>query len=340
MTAEYVFSWESFRHYCENNYEKLNYVDGCCNQCHNQRVCYLDNKRMQIDSLFNMELSESRFPKILKFLQSKPELINLVPAKLYKMAYGFYHRNFSCPFCTSTIFNNLQNLEKTYQLLFDDESKNIFLNVLMYRLTLNIDYILRAYSLDPLYFIKQFRGLNSKEIYVDCGAYDGDSFISYCKYNVFPKVAYLFEPDSNNRKALDDTVLKFNDFTEIHIISQGVYSFSGKLYFVEGKGQCSYMSKEPHKNSVQIDVTSIDDAINEDISFIKMDIEGSEKDALLGAKSHISSSYPKMAICIYHHISDLWEIPLMISSIFPAYSKFIIRHHSKNAFETVLYVYK
>ncbi len=133
---------------------------------------------------------------------------------------------------------------------------------------------------------------------------------------------------------------KYEKDTQIHYIDKGVYHFTGTLFFNGGRGGQSCLTETPEKESVQLDVMTIDDAVEEEISFIKMDIEGSEQAALRGANRHIVSSYPRLAVCIYHGISDLWEIPLLIRDLFPEYNRYSLCHHDRSTSETVLYVYR
>ena len=69
------------------------------------------------------------------------------------------------------------------------------------------------------------------------------------------------------------------------------------------------------KGQQEVDMVTIDEDIIEPISVIKMDIEGAEQDALIGAKRHILTDYPKLLICVYHGNRDLIEIPMLIESI-------------------------
>jgi len=55
------------------------------------------------------------------------------------------------------------------------------------------------------------------------------------------------------------------------------------------------------------------------VDFIKMDIEGSERRALLGARQTIQRYHPRMAICVYHLPDDPVVIPLLIESFGQAY---------------------
>ena len=310
-----------------------------CSKCAYKRRCELDNKAHRIDSLTHMDLKDSRFSKMLKKLKKNPNVFEYVPANIYRHMYGLPLKNIECQFRTKVIHDNLSNISKVYELLEDDESKRIFLNVLMYRLTMNSDYSLRAYSSEPQYFIKQFQNQTGQEVFVDCGAYNGDSFCSYCCWNELPRAAYLFEPDPKNCLNAERRLAEYCNRVDLHIVNKGISDCSEIVFFVNGRGQGSYTDNAGNSDKVLIEMVSIDDSINENCSFIKMDIEGSERKGLIGAKKQIVSAYPKLAICVYHRTSDLWEIPLMIRDMFPKYNHYMIRHHSKYIYETVLYVY-
>ena len=87
----------------------------------------------------------------------------------------------------------------------------------------------------------------------------------------------------------------------------------------------------------RIPVDSIDNVCSGDkVTFIKMDIEGSEMEALKGAENVIKRDKPRLAICIYHKPEDLYEIPFWVKETVPEY-KLYIRHHSNLQNETVLY---
>lgn len=86
-----------------------------------------------------------------------------------------------------------------------------------------------------------------------------------------------------------------------------------------------------------IEVAAVDDVLwDKDVTFIKMDIEGAELEALKGAGLTIQRCKPKLAICVYHKPEDIWEIPNLILDYYPDY-KLYLRHYSLHFGETVLY---
>ena len=87
-----------------------------------------------------------------------------------------------------------------------------------------------------------------------------------------------------------------------------------------------------------MDVVALDTLFGnkEPITLIKMDIEGAEKQALLGAKALIQTFKPKLSICLYHSCEDLWEIPFLIKSIMPEY-KLFLRPHNQYLYQHVCY---
>lgn len=80
----------------------------------------------------------------------------------------------------------------------------------------------------------------------------------------------------------------------------------------------------------------LDEIVEDRITFIKMDIEGAEHNALLGAEKTIKKYHPKLAICVYHSIEDYIILPLMLKQFNPNY-KFYFRQHSATSSESVIY---
>ena len=128
--------------------------------------------------------------------------------------------------------------------------------------------------------------------------------------------------------------IKIKKLHDTHVICKGAFSEAGQLYFCEGNGPGNSITSQGDN---KIEVISIDEMLQGDkATYIKMDIEGAEMAALLGAQNTIRKYKPKLAICIYHKPDDLWKIPTYILKEYPWY-KIYIRHYSYDIFETVLY---
>jgi FkbM family methyltransferase len=81
----------------------------------------------------------------------------------------------------------------------------------------------------------------------------------------------------------------------------------------------------------------IDDLfVDAPLTFIKMDIEGAEFDALKGASKVIQRDRPILAICVYHTQSDLWRIPHFIRGVLPEH-KLYLRAYEGDGYQTVMY---
>ena len=74
------------------------------------------------------------------------------------------------------------------------------------------------------------------------------------------------------------------------------------------------------------------------VTFIKMDVEGAELEALKGARDLILINRPKLAICIYHKVDDIFTLPQYLLSLHSDY-KFALRHYGLSDTETVLYAW-
>ena len=193
----------------------------------------------------------------------------------------------------------------------------------------------KNHSKAAAYFDKDIVRLEDNEIFVDCGAYTGDTVIQFIKemnlQGVIYNKIYAFEADDNNFKIMRDGLKNLKNIEQLPI---GVWEKKDTLHFNNSLGLGSKISDE----GIELKVDAIDNIIgsSEKVTFIKMDIEGSELKALKGAEKTILKHKPKLAICVYHKPEDLITIPQYILSLNPNY-KLYLRNYSSSAVETVLY---
>ncbi|MDE6847163.1 MAG: FkbM family methyltransferase [Lachnospiraceae bacterium] len=175
------------------------------------------------------------------------------------------------------------------------------------------------------------------EVFVDAGAFDGQSSAMFALWAGKYKKIFALEPDPQNREKCKETLKSID--AEYEILPFGAWDRTEELSFVSGLNGASHIENNEQigvEKKVTVQVDKLDNLIHEKISFIKMDIEGAEINALKGAEKMIKTYKPKLAICVYHKKEDIWEIPRLILSYVPEY-KLYLRHYSLSKDETVLY---
>lgn len=185
------------------------------------------------------------------------------------------------------------------------------------------------------YFGLEFLRPVQDEIYIDAGCFDGDTVLKFYKFcNGNYKHIYAIEPDRVNFKKAIEAINR-EQIERVEIQCKACWSKSDILSF-SGAGTSSSHIEEGVNDYIQ--TITIDELLNGTrVTFIKMDIEGAELDALKGAEITIKKYRPRLAICLYHKPEDIIDIPAYLLSVIPDY-KLYIRHHNFTDFcETVLY---
>ena len=127
----------------------------------------------------------------------------------------------------------------------------------------------------------------------------------------------------------------------IELVPNPLWSVSGLDLFIEGNGPATRVaSQSDDPAATKIKALCIDDLVQQRclnrLDFIKMDIEGAEMHALIGAEKSIRRFCPKLAIAVYHRTQDLWEIPEWLDKLDLGY-RFYLRHFTIHQEETVLF---
>lgn len=206
--------------------------------------------------------------------------------------------------------------------LADKQSEIVFSNVIEGAITSNTDCYRHSFS-ESQYFPEIIKeNLVTDEIFVDLGAFTGDSIEEFIKAvnNKFKKI-YAFEPDSGNMRLAKEN---FHD-TRIEFYQNGVGKEVGVLYLA-GEDEATHCVTVGNEDAVKVEIVKLDDVINERVTYIKMDIEGMELDALKGAEQLIRQYKPKLAISVYHKMEDMVEIPDYLRELGLGY-RFYLRHY-------------
>ncbi len=231
------------------------------------------------------------------------------------------------------ILNHIDEYRKAFEL-FDDDSKQKILDLISLKLSGDFRYALKHFNSNPQYLSDKIVWKKNPNI-IDAGGFVGDTLLGFINNGIIPGEYYIYELEDGNYSRLLSNVRKAEKLgCNIHPRKKGVYSKDGELYFI-ANGDSSLIVDYPTDD--KIEVVKIDTDVKCPIDFIKMDIEGSEVEALKGASKIIKEYSPTLAICIYHLKDDYWKIPLLIKDLNPLYSKFWIEHYQLGYNETVLY---
>jgi len=226
---------------------------------------------------------------------------------------------------------NAGRVEAVASLLADEQSKQTFRQCCRFRQTRDrrdcprYDWRLQYFS--------AFR-FQPGEVFVDCGAFTGDSMDDFIRHCPRYKQIVAFEPDAKNFALLQT---KHGATRGATLVNSGVYDREVETFFA-GYGVGGKITENHRAGAAGIRTSTIDSLGLDKITFIKMDIEGGELDALKGAEKTILRDTPKLAVCIYHSHEDMLRIAEYLHALVPKY-RLRVKHHHCYPFclETVLY---
>lgn len=226
-------------------------------------------------------------------------------------------------------------IRRAFALMADDESRHEFLAQLSFRLYGDFANLPAPIS-GPIYFRHDLFQMGRMETFVDCGAFDGDTLSLFLDITggAFER-AIAFEPDpANFAKLVDRVSLMPSEVRERITLHQAATGeINERLMMDVGIGPASHIGS----GELEVDSFALDSLLQDaPVTFIKMDIEGSELATLKGAQKLIRQNSPILTISAYHRQSDLWEIPLLIHGLNPNYS-FHLRPHMLEAWDLVCY---
>ena len=273
------------------------------------------------------------FKKLFNISSDMPESFYLKPAYYWE----YEHEVNWFGYWGDDIIDNFDLYCELIDDLNDSKSRLILINIMMARLTNNWKY----YSIccdnrRKEYFDDEIINLATKEqIVIGGGGFTGDTYQNY--YRILGKEEgecikkwYLYEPDRLNMdKARENLRGKKNV-----VFRQVGLGESNGMSFFDASGSVGSSCREEGNESIE--VVTLDSDVKEKITFLKLDIEGKELEALKGAYRHLIEDKPQLAICLYHKRKDILEIINYIRSVNSDYN-FFIRHYSEAHWDTVLY---
>lgn len=250
--------------------------------------------------------------------------------------------------------SNRERIACNKECLADEKSREVYENIIKYRSTLKRKYLYLARSpYYEQYFAPDIIKLKKHEFFIDCGAYVGDTILSLnhnyanlCKGGDLK--ALCLEPDPYNALQCRKTIKKIrklHPWFRGYVMQRGAWKDEDVLYFKEGTEYSNKLGKTGTDDCTAVSTVSIDYAVRRyriktkddaKVTFIKMDIEGSEPEALMGARETISTDRLVLVVSIYHTQEQMLSIIEYCRNNMEDY-KFYIRHYSPAWGETDLY---
>jgi FkbM family methyltransferase len=217
----------------------------------------------------------------------------------------------------------------------DNESQEEFIGQMRFRLLLDFDRM--GYPKGPdAYFREDLFESRQDEVFVDCGAFDGDTIADFLRIrgSRFKEIV-AFEPDGVNIAKLRTRLSALDDKLKerISIFPNALGAERGVAHFSSTGSDQSRIGQ----GTEPIEIVTLDDTLADKCpTFLKFDIEGAEPQALLGARQIIRRFRPVLAVSVYHEQSHLWQIPLLLAKTCSDYT-FYLRPHGAEGWDLLCY---
>lgn len=217
-----------------------------------------------------------------------------------------------------------KEFEEVESLLADETSVDTFAKIILYKLTGRIE-LLDACESDEAKAFTSLLHVENITHYTDLGAYNGDTVRKLLP--LAPKLMSVtaFEPDRRNFRKLSEYAETVADRVTLEVHNMGAWSEKDTLFFdASGNRNAGIRQDGNAKKIIEVPVNTVDNILGgRSTDFIKYDVEGSEKEALLGSKKTIEAHKPRLLVSLYHRSEDLFFLPKLVKSIMPDYELYL-----------------
>ncbi|HEX4783094.1 MAG TPA: FkbM family methyltransferase [Candidatus Sulfotelmatobacter sp.] len=224
-----------------------------------------------------------------------------------------------------------------HETLADEESRRELVEQLEWRCFLDDDFLPRPLDPKDTYFPLDLITPSENEVFVDCGSFQGDIFPSFTSHwNSKFRHIFAVEPDPQNAQRLPVTAKSMGLTDQVTVLPYALSDHNGTVSFAS-TGTMGSKIVEGGEQSISVECRKLDD-LSWPLAptYLKMDIEGAEPKALVGASNLLRRHHPILAVCTYHRSEHLWQIPNIIRSIEPEYNLFL-RRYAEDCWEGVCY---
>lgn len=292
-----------------------------------------DATRQYAQTAFFVVTVYTSAPVLLQLLNLGLKVIPFASLAWKYSRYLLPHGDLDLPY---VIFNQADYVRKALSIWSDDASRQEYMGQLKWRTSLDQRILPPHLAQRDIYFPDDLLIPSSGEVFVDCGAFDGDTVKEFIKRrkSIFGHIIAI-EPDPANCKALQTylSTLSRDIGSKITTMQRAVGSNREMVRFNATGSAASSIGN----GTFQVECVPLDDLMQGyKPTYVKMDIEGAEPEALSGARKVIEKDTPILAICLYHKQEHLWQIPLLIRSYSDQY-KLFLRRYADECWELVCY---
>lgn len=221
-------------------------------------------------------------------------------------------------------------IDEVKSMLCDEKSRQVYINVINFKLMGEMHYLTDCET-DRNEAYKNILRLSDDEIYLDLGAFNGDTVEEFLSHVNSYKKIIAAEPDRKNFTKLQKNTENLKD---IELLNVCISDKNGEILFSSDGGR----NGKADGKGIAVSSMTVDEIIGEnEVSYIKFDVEGLEKEALLGAKETIKRLKPKMLVSCYHRSEDVFTLPSLVKSIRADYNVYIRHNPYIPAWDTQFY---
>lgn len=269
-------------------------------------------------------------PDVMGYIDSIAQEVELLAPDVPVYGGGLFTRDYA--------LQNLAALEAARAMLADEQSRQCFDSIISYKITGEISQ-LRACESDRAQCMRELIAPHAHEHFVDAGAYNGDTVRELLSYTGedFGNILAL-EPDRRNYKKLAAYMEDLG--AAARCVPVAAWSEKATLAFAQRSGRQAALSDtgEP------IPADSIDNLLEENpaggassVTLVKYDVEGAERQALLGSARTIEKHRPRLIVAAYHRVEDMHELIPLVKKLRPDYKIYLRRHPYYPAWDINLY---
>lgn len=273
---------------------------------------------------------------VLSFASQRPELL----ARFYELDTQFDLVAPDVPVAGEGLFDlkfveqHAAELQEAYGYLADETARQVFSDIVNFKVSGKIAYLRHCETNKQEVFSSVLQP-RTKEHFVDLGAYNGDTIRELLSYTggAYASITAL-EPDRRNFRKLKKYAEEQLDAARVQLVQAGSWFEDTELTFAAKAGRNSALSAQGVRTQMRTVDSVLDGA---PCTLLKLDVEGAEHQALLGAQETIRRYRPRLNVACYHRNEDLFDLPRQLKDLCPTYQLYLRHHPYVPAWDVNLY---